>query len=146
VLAGLPKSTIAPLQRVQNAAARFVLDLRFRDHVMPALKQLHWLPVTFRIQFKLCLLMNLVHIGRSPVYVADMVTAVSSASTRPGLRSAAGSDYVKPRTRTRIGERAFHCAGPAAWNAVPEYIRSVRDTIAFKRCLKTHLFRLAYEQ
>jgi hypothetical protein len=38
VLAGLPKSTIAPLQRVQNAAARLVVDLKMRDHVTPALR------------------------------------------------------------------------------------------------------------
>jgi len=33
ILAGLPKSTIATLQRVQNAAARMVLNLRPRDRV-----------------------------------------------------------------------------------------------------------------
>jgi len=37
VLAGLPKSAIMPLQRVQNAAARLILDLRMNEHVTPAL-------------------------------------------------------------------------------------------------------------
>jgi hypothetical protein len=83
---------------------------------------------------------------QSPIHVADMFTAVLSASTRPGLRSVVGSDYVKPRTRTRIGERAFHCTRPAAWYALPEHVRSVRDTVASKFCLKTHLFRSVYEQ
>ena len=41
VLAGLPATTTAPLQRVQNAAARLVFNLRPRDHVTPALLQLH---------------------------------------------------------------------------------------------------------
>ena len=45
LLAGLPRATIEPLQRVQNAAAPLVLNLRLRDHVTPALKELHWLPV-----------------------------------------------------------------------------------------------------
>jgi len=36
VFAGLPQSTLAPLQRVQNAAARLVFDLRHRDHVSDA--------------------------------------------------------------------------------------------------------------
>jgi hypothetical protein len=45
VLAGLLKSALVPLQRVQNAAARLILDLRMNDHVTPALKQLLWLPV-----------------------------------------------------------------------------------------------------
>jgi Reverse transcriptase (RNA-dependent DNA polymerase) len=45
ILAGLPKSAIMPLQRVQNAAARLILDLRMNEHVTPALRQLHWLPI-----------------------------------------------------------------------------------------------------
>ena len=50
VLTGLPKSTTAPLQRMQNAAACLILVFRARDHVTPALRQLHWLPVHQRIQ------------------------------------------------------------------------------------------------
>ena len=53
VPAALPRSTIEPLQRVQNAAARLVFGLRSHDHITPALAQLHWLPVQFRIKFKL---------------------------------------------------------------------------------------------
>ena len=41
-LAGLPRSTLDPLQRVQNAAARLMFELRPRDHVTPSLIQLHW--------------------------------------------------------------------------------------------------------
>jgi len=40
-------STIGRLQRVQNAAARVTLSPH--DHVRPALKELHWLPVAHRI-------------------------------------------------------------------------------------------------
>jgi hypothetical protein len=57
-LAGLPQSSLDPLQRVQNAAARLIFQLGPRDHVTPSLIQLHWLPVHFRVQFKLCLLMR----------------------------------------------------------------------------------------
>jgi len=45
LLSGLPRSTIQLLQRVMNAAARVVMALSMHDHVKPALKQLHWLPV-----------------------------------------------------------------------------------------------------
>jgi len=55
VLAGLPASTLAPLQRVMHAAARVVYDLKPYDHVTPTLKALHWLSVKQRIEFKLCL-------------------------------------------------------------------------------------------
>jgi len=45
ILAGLPACRLVPLQRVQNAAARLVLNLDRRAHISPALQQLHWLPV-----------------------------------------------------------------------------------------------------
>ena len=55
VLAGLPKSTIAPLQRVQNAAARLVARLGPRDHVTSTIRDLHWLPVQrYRLLNVLC--------------------------------------------------------------------------------------------
>ena len=48
-LAGLPQTTLRPLQRVQNAAARLVANIRQHDHTTPAMKDLHWLPVNLRI-------------------------------------------------------------------------------------------------
>src|SRR5664279_2812872 len=87
-MTGLPKSTTAPLQRVQNAAARLILDLKMRDHVTPALRQLHWLPVHLRIKFKLCVMMHAIHTGQCPTYLADTVQATSVNPSRPGLRSA----------------------------------------------------------
>jgi len=58
VLAGLPASTLPPLQRFLHAATPTVLDLKPRDRVTPALRELHWLPVAERIQYKLCLLVH----------------------------------------------------------------------------------------
>ena len=44
-LVGLPAISLAPLQRVISAAARFVANLRPRDHVSHVLRDLHWLPI-----------------------------------------------------------------------------------------------------
>jgi hypothetical protein len=88
VLSGLPKSTLSILQHVQNAAARLVLDLSPRDHITHALRQLQWLPVEYRIQFKMCLLMHLAHTGQAPAYITDILKPVATNSLRPGLRSA----------------------------------------------------------
>ena len=52
LLSRLPRSTIWPLQRVMNAAPRVIMNLSLHDHVKPALKQLHWLPVEQRITYK----------------------------------------------------------------------------------------------
>ena len=140
VLAGLPKSSIATLQRVQNAAARLVLGLRSRDHISGGLRQLHWLPVESRIRFKLCLMMHLAHTGRCPSYITDLLHPVSTSSSRSGLQSASTAQYLKPKLRTVFGERAFAFAGPKAWNDLPSHLHSIQSTKTFKKQLKTFLF------
>ena len=88
LFAGLPASTIAPLQRVQNAAARLVLQLGPRDHITQGLRHLHWLPICERVLYKLYVLMHDADNGTSSAYISDTATARRSALQRPGLRSA----------------------------------------------------------
>jgi len=147
VLAGLPASTLEPLQRVQNAAARLVFGLRRYDHVTPSLIQLHWLPVSYRIKFKLCCLMHAVHHSRSTTYLTATVQPVNASRSRSGLRSSATSllDYSLPRLRTKFGERAFSHAGPSTWNALPDNIRTVADPVKFRKLLKSYYFTRAYD-
>jgi len=145
LLAGLPCSTIQHLQRVENAAARLVCDLRPHDHVTPALKQLHWLPIKSRIVYKLCLLMHIIHTGRAPEYLVDSMSPMaSSSSLRLGLCSSNTAKYVEHTTRTKLGERAFSYAGPAAWNALPASLHDITDTSKFKKPLKTCLTVLLF--
>ena len=49
-LAGLRQTTVAPLQRVQNSAARLIFKLSSHEHVTPCLLQLHWFPVRRRVE------------------------------------------------------------------------------------------------
>ena len=49
----LPKYLIKQLQRVQNAAARVVTVSPKFCHITPVLKNLHWLPIELRIEFKI---------------------------------------------------------------------------------------------
>lgn len=145
VLAGLPKSTIAPLQRVQNAAARLITGIGRRDQVTPALQKLHWLPISYRITYKLCVLMRQVHTGCAPSYLSDLVTATADLASRQALRSASGKRYEVPRTRLKFDERAFSFAGPSAWNSLPPFLQTQSDSKTFKKLLKTFLFAAAYD-
>ena len=83
---------------VQNAAARPALGLSPRDHVSAALQKLHWLPVTHRTQYKLALMMFLVHSHQCPDYMSNTVSLVSDDPGRQRLRSATSTDYHVPRT------------------------------------------------
>ncbi len=53
VLGGCPASSINKLQVVQNAAARVLTRSRKYDHITPILQSLHWLPIKYRISYKI---------------------------------------------------------------------------------------------
>jgi len=146
LLAGLPSTTVKPLQRVQNASVHLVLNLGLRDHETLVLQQLHWLPVEHRITFKLCMLIHRIHIGCAPRYMADSVQSIVEFSRRPGLRSADTADYVKHCLQSKFSEHCFSYAGPAVWNSLPHSIKLITDTklSRFKQLLKSHLFRIAF--
>jgi hypothetical protein len=140
-LAGCSKQSIAKLQKVQNSAARLILRTRKREHVTPLLRELHWLPIQARIDYKLSMICHAFFQGSAPQYISDIFTAYQPARQ---LRSS--SDHrtlCVPKTRTKLfGERAFSFAGPKQWNSLPVDIRHLDSHFSFKKALKTHLFRL----
>jgi len=56
VLYGSSSMNIDKLQRVQNTLARMVSKTHRRDHITLVLADLHWLPVCYRIEYKIALL------------------------------------------------------------------------------------------
>jgi len=145
VLVGLPAATLAPLQRVLRAAARLVLDLKPRDHVSPALRGLHWLPVVQRIDYKLCLLVHKALIGQAPDYITNLLTLVTNIPSRSSLRASSNGDLFQRRTERQIGDRAFSVAAPRAWNRLTTELKLMRSSTAtFRSNLKYFLFRTAY--
>jgi hypothetical protein len=89
VLAGLPESTVGQLQRVQNAAVLLVFGLCLKDPIFPSLLQQHWLPVRYRITFKLRSVMFSVRFVNCPLCLLDCVTTIATQSHWPGLLSPA---------------------------------------------------------
>ena len=73
--------------------------------------------------------------GLAPSYIQDLCVPVTAISTRAALRSAARGDLVLPRTRRRLGNRAFCVAGPAAWNSLPSDIRTASTLSTFNKKL-----------
>ena len=144
ILAGLPKSTMAPFQRAQNAAVRMTKRLGSRDHISQSWRNLHWLPIRYHVIYKLCILMHMVHNGFSPGYISELVSAMSALPGRRRLRSTCGNRYEIPVIHHKIGEWAFFYAGTAAWNSLPTTLINMTDTQTFKCSLKTYLFKLAY--
>ena len=69
---GLPKKSLKPLQMIQNSAARVLTKSKRRDHIIAILKSLHWLPISYRIDFKALLLVFKSLKGVGPNYLDYM--------------------------------------------------------------------------
>ena len=50
-----PKCQITRIQQIQNSFARAVVKAPKSSHITPILRSLHWLKITERIEYKLCL-------------------------------------------------------------------------------------------
>ena len=93
-LAGLPVCALKPLRHVLHAAVRLVAGLGPRDHVREGMKDLHWLPIAHRIQFKLCILMHGAIFGQSQSNIRELLIPVSEMQGRRRLRSTAAGLYM----------------------------------------------------
>jgi len=131
LLAELPVSTLAPLQRVMNAAARLVCGLSSRDHVTSALQSLQRLLIKQRIECKPCPLVHLTINGKSPIYLKEITTRTASLPGRAVNRAADNNDLVIQRTKLKLGLRAFFIAGPRIWNQLPTELKTIIDTATF---------------
>ena len=95
-----------------------------------ALEQLHWLPVRYRIEYKILVIAFRALRDRMPTYIASLITPYEPRRT---LRSAGRALLVVPRHNLeRYGRRSFSRAGPTLWNALPESLRSTECMNNFK--------------
>ena len=120
---GLPNTQLQRLQRIQNAAARVIYKKSKYEHVTPLLYELHWLPVSYRILFKLLVLtFKCIH-GDAPTSLSNIIT-IKPISTF-GLRSNE-MPYLLQEVRSKLvnaGDRSSAIAAPSEWNKLPSEIR-----------------------
>ena len=130
------------LQRLQNFAAKVVLGKSIYDHVTPCLIELHWLPVKFRVDYKIAVLTFKCLNGLAPQYLSDLIQLyVPSRSLRSASQNLLKTKVTKFKT---LGDRSFSFTAPSIWNSLPFDLRCEKSIDSFKKKLKTHYFKEAY--
>uniref|UniRef100_A0A8C1X7T0 Reverse transcriptase domain-containing protein n=1 Tax=Cyprinus carpio TaxID=7962 RepID=A0A8C1X7T0_CYPCA len=143
LLGGCPASSINKLQVVQNAAARVLTRSRKYDHITPILQSLHWLPIKFRISYKILLLTYKALNGLAPAYLTSLLPRYNPSRS---LRSQNAGLLIVPRiAKSTKGGRAFSHLAPKLWNSLPDNVRGSDTLSLFKSRLKTHLFGQAFK-
>ena len=138
ILYGLPDKKINLLQRIQNIAARIIAQCPKYCHITPVLKELHWLPVEIRIQFKIALFVYRCINNQAPGYLAELVKTRTYVYETRSLKKQL---LHTPRSKLTYGDRSFSNCGPYVWNTLPLTIRQSSTIELFKKKLKTFLFQ-----
>ena len=121
------KRLLNRLRLIQNTAARIVtLSKRF-DHITPTLSKLHWLPLNYRIHFKILLLVYKCLNGLAPTYLSELLR------------------YTNGPRLLRSSSQNFLAAAPRLWNQLPPELRGATFVDQFRTQLKTYLFKSAYD-
>ena len=105
LLAGSPQVLLDTIQRVINCSARFTFKVPKSAHFTPFLYDLHWLPISSRIQYKIALICFHIVSGTSPPFISELLHLNSPSHS---LRSAADTRiFHVPSTGRTLGERSF---------------------------------------
>ena len=108
-------------------------------HITPLLYDLHWLPVSSRIQYKIALICFHIVSGTTPPYLSELLHLYSPSRS---LRSSSDIRIFRvPRMRRRIlGKRPFRYIGSVIWNSLRFSVRNLSSFSSFRSKLKTLLF------
>ena len=101
------------------------------------LRNLHWLPISQRIKFKIAVLtFKTLHIGQ-PSYLADNLSLYNPSRN---LRSSTANLLIIPDIRSEVGRNSFAYSAPTIWNSLPQPLRDCTCLTTFRKQLKSHLF------
>ena len=137
---GIADIDLTRLQRVQNQLACLVIMSPPFTRSLPLLRFLHWLPVWFRILFKINLLTYKTLREKPACYLLSMLAAsLPSCSPRSNNDNCLSVLKVKANT----GARTFHSS--ALFLETTSRCPAI-SVATFQKHLKTHLFDLAFPQ
>ena len=111
-------ATYDRLQRVQNALARAVTQASWRSGATELRRELHWLPIRQRVEFKLGV------IARKVIYTGTsgyLATAISRQQPSRSLRSSTAPLLHQLYAPSNFCNNSFSTAGPSLWNRLPVF-------------------------
>ena len=144
LLYGISNGLLNKLQVAQNSAVRLIEKIRKRDHVTELRKNLHWLPIPARIEYKLLTTTWKILHKQAPCYLTNLIKEKTSKRL---LRSTGKEllDHPEYRINNSWGTRSFSNSSPLLWNPLPLWLKQKPTLDSFKKGLKTHLFKHHYK-
>jgi hypothetical protein len=116
LLSGMSQSNFTKLQGIQNTLARVILHHRRYHHITPPLKELHWLPVQYRVTFKLAVLVYSIKNTGQPACLSQLLQYYEPVRS---LRSSTKHLICKTAAGTVLVSRGFRHSAVYEWNNLP---------------------------
>ena len=140
----VPAVHMSKLQRIQKIAARLVCSTPRFNHITPVLFSFHWLPVAYRIEFKILVLTVKAIYQLAPFYTCNLVRLKEKYEYQLRFSEELLLQLLMGKTKKTLGDRSFQITAPAVWNSLPASVRDIDNFLVFKRTIKTYLFRKAF--
>ena len=100
------------------------------------------LPITYRVQSKICLIVIKTLHGLSRQYIKDLLTLKVRTRT---LRQQKLLELYEPQAKiSSVGGRSFSVAGLSLCNSLPNDVKSAQNFASFKQLLKSYFFTLNF--
>ena len=124
-------STLYPLTKAFNSAARLVFHTPKFSHISPSLTDLYWLPFHFRSSFKICSLMHEISHTTLPSHLSNFSLSPKRAGLRPSTRSQL---FIIPPSHP-YAKTAFSFSGSFLWNSLPPNLKFSSYSIFFQKLI-----------
>ena len=123
----------------QNSAVRLIEKLKKHDSVREYRKQLHWLPISARIQFKLMATTWKALNDQAPKYIQQLLHR--KPQQNHSLRSNGKQLLSEPvsQNKNKCEDRSYSFVAPKLWNSLSDSVRNTATLGSFKKNLKSYL-------
>ena len=143
IFINLPNNYIHPMQRIQNQAAKLIMNKDRFDSPVRTMRKLHWLPISFRCKYKMLLLVYRCMKYQAPEYLQQKLILrypvwKTHSATEINLL------HIPYNKRQTLADHGFSSAGPKLWNSLPCELQTAPTVSGFKKLLKTYLFKTCY--
>ena len=126
-----------------NATTRVAEISKRFDPITAIMFKLYWLPLNYRIHFKILLFVYKFLNGLAQICLTELLRYINSPRL---LRSSSQNFLAVPRSRLKTyGVVFFSVVAPKLWNQLPPELSGVTSVDQFRTHSKTYLFKLAYD-
>ena len=113
--------------------------------ITSALKSLHWLPISFRIQYKMALPVFMALNDKGPIYLQNLLSNYKKSYNSRSNKKKLLENPPRIAQLKLYGERSFLYGAPKVWKDVDISTKEAKSILSFKNLLKTGFFKEAFD-